>query len=1221
MMKTTPSWVAALQQDLDELSEVFTTSTSITPALLPGERRAVAVLFLDLKGFTSMSEQLDHEVVHKITSTVMSGLSRLVEFHGGYVDKFEGDRIMALFGAEKAHENDCVRAVSCAIRMIDVVQEFGVLLRDRGLPIDARAGVSFGDVTVAPDPSGHITATGDKVNIASRMEEMAETGTVQVTGAVRDAAGGLFEWEDLGTISVKGKREAIHAYRPTGPGQAQIERWERAKRLTAIPFVGRREELAVLESILDKQSGAVRYNRRGGAKHIIVGVQGTAGIGKSRLIHEFRKSLEKSVDRAPILKAHCASYAQPPLWLILSLIRDWLGFGPAEYPSEKEVRSRLENLLCTQAAKTIPIREDSIGILTSLLSPCGRDASSSSSIESGDDGRLQALSSVSDLIRVLADSSDSLIVILDDIHWIDSASREAIEFLAANCDTKLPILFLLMYRPDPDLGREIMQGVPEEFASTEEIILGEIDAESSRELIRYLLGAEDSSVPAVSGKVVEFLLESSGGNAFFIEELVLSLTETGLLEQDEKGEWILSASPESIVIPGSVKGIIRTRTDQLPPRPRKLLQIASVLGEEFNPDVLFQVAVDTGMEGTADELFMELLERGFLAPDDDNPAVFRFEHVLAKDAVYETILKRNRRLVHSLCANALEEHEEHDQNLADAIARHRADAGEIEKAIPWGTRAQDLAVERYDRDAVLFWSDRLEQWIREGLDSEDDARFLVEVLFKRQESEGLNLAWEAQRETLRKIDDLVTEWNLQDLRARYLMALGNYHRRSINIEEANVAFEQALDLFRQAEDRSGIARAISGIGLCNRLQGRLDQAAEELEQSIELFRELKDTHNLARTLYGLASTLHLLDRYDECLEILDEALACTRESGTRIEEANVLSLKGVLLVKVGQYDQALHSQQSALALSREVGNRPGELSSLNSMCNVLQRMHRYDEARKFGLEALDASRELGERRTEANVLCSLGLVEWMQDKPLEATDYFDASLAIQCEIGNRAGQAAVLWNLGAAADDLRRYEEGVEFYRQSVDLYREIGNNLRVCSKQGFLAVRLVELGRPDEAEVCLQECKGLFKETDNHPAALMWYGHARALMAFRNGDLEEALDLNRRNLEYAYERKSSQLIATALSNIGLIRLEQGKQEEAREYMEKALEASGKMDYDGTDLAFAELHMMTGNKEAALKSAGKARARAVSMSDRKAQDRAEEILKDLNSHTTASRQN
>ncbi len=120
-------WAATLQQDLSGLSEVFSTRASRTPAILPGERRAVAVLFLDLDGFASMSEQLDHEVVHKITSSVMSGLSRLVEFHGGYVDKFEGDRIMALFGAEKAHENDCVRAASCATRMIEVVKEFGVL--------------------------------------------------------------------------------------------------------------------------------------------------------------------------------------------------------------------------------------------------------------------------------------------------------------------------------------------------------------------------------------------------------------------------------------------------------------------------------------------------------------------------------------------------------------------------------------------------------------------------------------------------------------------------------------------------------------------------------------------------------------------------------------------------------------------------------------------------------------------------------------------------------------------------------------------------------------------------------------------------------------------------------------------------------------------------------------------------------------------------------------
>ena len=369
------------------------------------------------------------------------------------------------------------------------------------------------------------------------------------------------------------------------------------------------------------------------------------------MIHEFRRNQELCTERVLVLKAGCASYAQPPLWLILSLIRYWLYPGSDDLPTEDVVRNKLEALLCDRNVEGHTIREDSIASLALLLSSGSKGLPSSSQDVSADEARLQVLSSLSDLVRVLSDSSERLVVILDDVHWIDSASRECIEFLATNCDTKLPILFILIYRPEPATGCDIIKNLPEEYTETTEITLEEIDPESSRALIRHLLRIETSSTP--DEDIVEFLFESSGGNAFFIEELVLGLTENGLLEQNLSGEWMLMASPESMVIPQSIKGLIRARTDHLPSDPRRLLQVASVLGEEFNSEVLFQVVENTGLETNPDKPFKELLERGFFVPDNENQIVVRFEHVLARDAVYETILRQNRRYLHSLCANVL----------------------------------------------------------------------------------------------------------------------------------------------------------------------------------------------------------------------------------------------------------------------------------------------------------------------------------------------------------------------------------------------------------------------------------------------------------------------------------------------------------------------------------------------------------------------------------------
>mgnify|MGYP001069544146 CR=1 FL=1 len=175
-----------------------------------------------------MAEKIDHEVVHHLMYRIMQTLSDIVDMSGGYVDKLEGDKIMALFGAKVASESDAVRAVDCALRMLDAVEEVNSMLCSMELETGARAGISFGQVIVAPDASGHLTATGDVVNVASRLESKAETGTVMVSDSVRQECGELFQWLDLGEITVKGRTSLIHAWRPQGAGAERIERWERA---------------------------------------------------------------------------------------------------------------------------------------------------------------------------------------------------------------------------------------------------------------------------------------------------------------------------------------------------------------------------------------------------------------------------------------------------------------------------------------------------------------------------------------------------------------------------------------------------------------------------------------------------------------------------------------------------------------------------------------------------------------------------------------------------------------------------------------------------------------------------------------------------------------------------------------------------------------------------------------------------------------------------------
>ena len=226
-------WSSILEKNLQKLSEVVGVQPAKTEQLIPGERRDVAILFLDLKGFTAMSETMDHETVHKIIGGIMQALSSVVKGHGGYVDKFEGDLIMALFGATMATENDCIRAVACGLKMFNVLREVNQIFSAKGYEIGARCGINYGSVTVAPDAADHLPVMGDEVNLASRMESTAEVNSVQITAQVKKECGDYFAWEDLGEIQVKGKKHPIHTFRPTGPGKIQTERWERAARVSS----------------------------------------------------------------------------------------------------------------------------------------------------------------------------------------------------------------------------------------------------------------------------------------------------------------------------------------------------------------------------------------------------------------------------------------------------------------------------------------------------------------------------------------------------------------------------------------------------------------------------------------------------------------------------------------------------------------------------------------------------------------------------------------------------------------------------------------------------------------------------------------------------------------------------------------------------------------------------------------------------------------------------
>ena len=405
--------------------------------LKPGERRDVAVLFLDLAGFTTFSETLDHETVHDITKSLMDELVFAAEQYSGYVDKIEGDRIMVLFGAIRSGENDSRSAILCGFNMLKVVDIASSVMFDTGMYLSARIGINSGPVTVAPDAIGHLTAIGNTVNIASRMEEMAEENSILVTDRAYSICSDTILWESSREIKVKGIAVPLLSWKPVGINY-------RGNRITChesikTVFLGREEEYSFLMETrnmqLDRSSGS---NRMGGARHLIVELTGEAGTGKTRLITEFLKNEYLTTDSI-ILRGNSISDAQPAHWLWSAVLRNLLNFQIENSISFDEFTEAI--------SRHIPVDKllTALPFLGSLVSA----VSSDTRLHELDNKAIatETNMAIRDLLEALSESSPVLIV-LEDLQWMDPTDLKVLDFIVRNCNSVIPIIFLLVRRSD-----------------------------------------------------------------------------------------------------------------------------------------------------------------------------------------------------------------------------------------------------------------------------------------------------------------------------------------------------------------------------------------------------------------------------------------------------------------------------------------------------------------------------------------------------------------------------------------------------------------------------------------------------------------------------------------------------------------------------------------------------------------------------------------------------
>src|SRR6516162_7568203 len=642
------------------LAEKILTSRSA----LAGERKQVTVLFADLKGSMELLADRDPEEARKLLDPVLERMMEAVHHYEGTVNQVIGDGIMALFGAPIGHEDHAVRACYAALRMQRRVDLYADgLQRAGGTPVQIRVGLNSGEVVVRSIGSDlHMdhTAVGQTTHLAARMEQMAKAGSVLVTEATLALAEGYVHVRPLGAVTVKGLEVATQLYELLGLGPARSRLEARAARgLTR--FVGRAGELQHLAQALDR--AAAGHGQ-------IVAVVGEAGVGKSRLLWEFMRS--HRTRGWLILESGSVSYGKATPYLpVIELLKSY--FRIQDRDDQREIRERVAGKLLMLDRALEPL----LPLLLALLDVPVDDAAWAAL-----DPPQRRLRTIEAVKRLLVGESQvqPLLVLFEDLHWIDSESQAVLDGLIEDLPASR-ILLLVNYR----LDYQHSWGSKTYYS---QLRLDALPPESAGELLYALLGGASELE-----RLKQILISRTEGNPFFLEESVRTLVETKVLA-GQSGAYTLATPLEILHIPATVQAVLAARIDRLPADEKSLLQSAAVIGK----DVAFPL-----LHATAD-LPEEELRRGLehlrtaeflyeisLFPDLE----YTFKHALTHEVVYQSLLQDRRRALHSRIVGAIEQlypdrWTEHVERLA-----HHAFRGEAwEKAVAFLHQAGRKAVER-----------------------------------------------------------------------------------------------------------------------------------------------------------------------------------------------------------------------------------------------------------------------------------------------------------------------------------------------------------------------------------------------------------------------------------------------------------------------------------------------------------------------------------------------
>jgi class 3 adenylate cyclase/predicted ATPase len=860
---------------------------SVDAADVPeGERKTVTALFADIKGSTELMEDIDPEEARAIVDPALKLMIDAVHRYDGYVVQSTGDGVFALFGAPVAHEDHPQRALYASMRMQEELKRYSArVVADGSSPIQGRVGINTGEVVVRSIQTGagqvEYTPIGHTTNLASRMQTAAPVGSIAVSEATRRLCEGYFVLKPLGATKVKGVSEPVNIYEVTSLGPLRT-RLQRSAGRGLTKFVGREREMDALKHAAEQAKSG---------RGQIVAAMAEPGVGKSRLFLEFKATSQAGW---MVLEAFSVSYGKASAYLpVIELLKEY--FEIVDQDDERKRREKVNGKVLTLDRSL----EDVVPYLFALLGIAGNEDTLGEM-----DGQVRRRRTLEGIKRLLLRESlnQPLLVIFEDLHWIDGESQALLNMLVDGI-ASAHVLLLVNYRPE----------YRHEWGSKTyytQLRLDPLGRDSADEMLSALLGA--SPAPAtqspgasrerpsgdlqVAGRVrvqdsieglKRLIIERTEGNPFFMEEMVQTLFDQGMLVRN--GAVKVTHSLSEIQIPTTVQGILAARIDHLPTAEKELLQTLSVIGMEFPLGLIRRVSAQMSDEQLERQL-SELQLGEFIYEQPAFPEVeYIFKHALTQAVAYNSVLSERRKQLHERTAQTIETlFGSQLENHLSELAHHYSRSSNAAKAVEYLQRASEQAIERSANAEAITQ-------LKTALD-----------LLKAQ-PDGLA---RARREI------------------SFQLALGGALAvaTSPGNPEVERAFSRARELSAQINDDALLFHALAGLWFRSNLARELETALEVAEQLLSLAHRADDP---VRLRYAHSAMGHTLDYLGDVVLSAEhfrqsESIICPERRATsyHIGDASSrwLAISADAFWQLGYPDQALGRSREALAVAEKLSH-------------------------------------------------------------------------------------------------------------------------------------------------------------------------------------------------------------------------------------------------------------------------------------------------------------